>query len=158
MMKALFSGICLFVFLGLAQSTDKADFSGRWRMQKDKSDFAGFKTPDAIVRTVDQHGAIMNVHTVQTIGQKTAISDIAYNIDGTAAQNVINGREAESKTFWDGDVLVIKTSMKTSKGDPELIEDRWGLSEDKQTLSIGSHIETDKGGANLTMVCTREAP
>jgi hypothetical protein len=148
---------CLLVaMLSLAQTTDKPDFTGRWRMQKDKSDFGGFKTPDVIARTVDQHGAIMNVHTVQTTGQKTSIADISYAIDGSVAQNVVNGRDAESRTFWDGSVLVIKTAMKTAKGDPELIEDRWTLSDDKNTLTIASHIETDKGGANLTMVCTRE--
>ena len=36
------------------------------------------------------------------------------------------------------------------------IEDRWALSDNKQTLTISSHIETDKGGANMTLVCGRE--
>ena len=142
--------------LMFSQAVEKPDFSGRWRMLKDKSEFAKFKVPDAIIRSVDQHGAIMNVHTIQTVNQKTVISDISYAIDGSAAQNSINGRDAESKTFWDGPVLVIKTTMNTSKGDPEFIEDRWSISDDKQLLTIASHIETDKGGANLVMVCSRE--
>ena len=154
--STLIAGSLLFASLGAAQTTDKPDFSGRWRMLKDKSDFAGFKTPDVITRTIDQHGVIMNVHTVQTVGQKTSIADIAYAIDGSVAQNVVNGRDSESRTYWDGSVLVVKTAMKTAKGDPELIEDRWALSDDKQTLTISSHIETDKGGANMTLVCGRE--
>jgi hypothetical protein len=154
-MRRIYIAVLLCV-MAAAQSAVKADFSGRWRMQKDKSDFAGFHTPDIIVRNIEQHGVIMNVHTVQTFGQKTSIADISYSIDGTPTQNVVNGRNAESRTFWDGAVLVVKTTMTTSKGDPELIEDRWGLSEDKQTLTIASHIETDKGGANMTLVCARE--
>lgn len=135
---------------------DKPNFSGRWRMLKDKSQFAGFKVPDIITRNVDQHGVIMNVHTVQTAGQKTSISDVSYSIDGTPTQNVVNGRDAESKTYWDGQVLVVRTSMKTSQGDPELIEDRWSLSADKQTLTTASHIETEKGGVDMTLVCGRQ--
>ncbi len=140
----------------LAQAP-KPDFTGRWRMQKDKSQFSGFKMPDIITRTVDEHGVIMNVHTVQTSGQKTSISDVSYNIDGLPTENMLSGREAESKTYWDGPVLVVRTTTKTSSGDPEIIEDRWALSEDKQTLTTTSHVETDKGGVDMTLVCSRES-
>lgn len=143
--------------LGLAQSP-KPDFSGRWRMEKDKSRFSGFTMPDIITRNIDERGVIMNVHTVQTSGKNTSISDVSYNIDGEPTQNVISGREAESKTYWDGPVLVVRTSTKTSKGDTEIIEDRWALSDDKQTLTTTSHIETDKGQVDMTLVCGREAP
>lgn len=153
---AVLAGIFLMGALAQAQTADKPDFSGRWRMVKDKSNFAGFKMPDVIVRAIEQHGVIMNVHTVQTVGQKTSIADISYSIDGAVTQNVINGRDSESRTYWDGPVLVVKTTMTTSKGGPELIEDRWSLSGDKQTLTIASHIETDKGGADISLVCARE--
>jgi hypothetical protein len=47
--------------------------------------------------------------------------------------------------------------MKNSKGEAEQIEDRWELSEDGQTLTTKSHIVTDKGEADLTLVCSKEA-
>jgi hypothetical protein len=156
-LQALTAACLLFSVLGSAQTPEKPNFSGRWRMIKAKSDFSGFKSPDIITRSIEQHGAIMNVHTVQTAAQKTSIADVSYSIDGTPTQNVINGRDAESKTFWDGDVLVVRTMMKTAKGDDELIQDRWALSDDKQTLTISSHIETEKGTADLTLVCGRES-
>ena len=149
---AMLTAVC-----GFAQSgNSKTDFSGRWRMVKAKSEFSGFKTPDIITRAVEQHGVIMNVHTVQTLGTKTSISDVSYSIDGAPTQNVVNGRDAESKTYWDGAVLVVRTSMKTSGGDPEVIEDRWALSQNKQTLTTTSHIETDKGEVDMTLVCERQ--
>jgi hypothetical protein len=150
-----FSFVLLIAAALLAQAP-KPDFSGRWRMEKDKSKFAGFKIPDIITRSVEQHGVIMNVHTVQTSGEKTSIADVSYNIDGTPTQNVVSGRDAESKTYWDGSVLVVRTSMKTAKGDPELIEDRWELSADKQLLTTTSHIETEKGEVDMTLVCARQ--
>lgn len=156
--RSLFVLALVFATLASAQLADKPNFSGRWRMVKEKSEFSGFKTPDIVTRAVEQHGVIMNVHTVETLGAKTSISDVSYSIDGTPTQNVVNGRDAESKTYWDGSVLVVRTTMKTSKGDPELIEDRWALSEDKQTLTTTSHIETEKGEVDMTLVCNRQNP
>jgi hypothetical protein len=146
----------LFPTPGFSQTAAKPNFSGRWRMVKEKSAFSGFNVPDIITRTVDQRGVIMNVHTVETLGPKTAIADVSYSIDGTPTQNTINGRDAESKSYWDGNTLVVRTSMKTAKGDPELIEDSWSLSADKQTLTTTSHVDTEKGWVNMTLVCARQ--
>jgi len=134
----------------------KTDYSGRWRMVKDQSDFHGFKQPDMIIRIVDHHDPAMNVHTIQTTGQKTITSDITYFTDGSITKNIINGREAESKCYWDGPVLVVRTSMKTSTGEDELVTDRWQLSPDKHTLTIDSHIETEKGAVDMKLVMARE--
>jgi hypothetical protein len=134
----------------------KTDFTGRWRMLKDQSDFHGFRRPDMIIRVVDHHDPTMNVHTIQTAGQKTATSDISYFTDGSITKNAINGREAESKCYWDGSALVVRTSMKTSTGEDELVTDRWELSTDKQVLTISSHIETEKGAVDMRLVCARE--
>jgi hypothetical protein len=134
----------------------KTDFSGRWRMVKELSDFHGFSMPNIVVRIVDYHDPALNVHTIQTTGEKTNTTDITYFTDGSINKNVINGRDAESKCYWDGAVLVVRTSMKNSKGDEQLITDRWELSEDKQTLTISSHVETDKGEVDMKMVCARQ--
>src|SRR3954454_24772118 len=83
-----------------------ANFSGRWRMDKEKSNFAKFKMPDMIVRVIDHHDPTLNVHTVQTMAGKTSSSDVSYFTDGTTSSNVINGRDATSRTYWDGSALV----------------------------------------------------
>jgi hypothetical protein len=134
----------------------KTDFSGRWRMMKERSDFHGFAMPSIVVRKVDEREPTLNVHTIQTTGDKTTTNDATYFTDGAVAKNVINGRDAESKCYWDGPVLVIRTSMKNSKGLDEFITDRWELSEDKEYLTISSHVETEQGGVDMKMVSIRE--
>ncbi len=149
--------LLFFCLPALAMCQAKPDFSGRWRMVKAKSEFHGFKTPDIIVRTVDHRDPTLNLHTVQTTGSQTSISDISYFTDGATANNVINGRNAQSRAYWDGAALVVHTDMKNSKGEAEQIDDRWELSEDGQTLTTKSHIVTEKGGADLTLVCSKES-
>lgn len=134
----------------------RTNFSGRWRMVKDQSDFGAFHKPDLVVRVVDQHQQTMNVHTVQTTGDKTSSSDVSYFTDGSITKNVISGRDAESKAFWDGPTLVIRTSMKDSSGEDEEIVDRWDLSGDQNTLTTTSHITTPRGGVDMKLVCTKE--
>jgi hypothetical protein len=137
--------------------TGKPDFSGRWRMVKDKSNFAGFTTPDLLVQIVEDRSPTLNIHTVQTRNGKTSTADVTYFTDGRESSNVINGRDALSKTYWDGSVLVVRTDTKDSKNDDVEMEDRWELSQDKQTLTRSSHIVTSTGGeVNMMLVCQKE--
>lgn len=137
-------------------SPHRPDFSGRWRMVKDKSDFGGFTIPDMVVQVVEHRDPTMNVHTVETIGTKTTTADVSYFTDGTVSTNVLNGRDAESKAFWDGPALMIRTNEKDSKGEDVVIEDRWELSEDGATLTRSSHITTPKGQVDMKLVSTKE--
>src|SRR3982751_6545456 len=113
-----------FVFGQDTPSTSHPNFSGRWKMVKEKSDFAKFAVPDIVVRLIDQHDPTMNIHTVQTTGTKTTSNDVTYMTDGSPSNNVINGRDAASKSFWDGSVLNVRTTMKNAKNEDVLMEER----------------------------------
>ena len=125
-------------------------------MVKDKSDFGGFKAPDIVVRVIEHRDPTLNVHTVQTTGEKTSTVDVSYFTDGSQTTNSMSGRDAVSKAFWDGPALVIRTTTKDSKGEDQVTEDRWELSEDRQTLTISSHITTTKGQVDMKLVCAKE--
>lgn len=132
------------------------NFSGRWRMVKDKSDFPHATMPDMIVQVIDQRGSTMNIHTIQTTGTRTRTADVSYFLDGSPSTNMINNHEATSKTFWDGPALMVRTTLRVSNGDEELVEDRYELSNDGNTLTTTSHVSTPKGGTILKLVCEKE--
>lgn len=158
--------IGLFVFASLlatvsfAQTaTEHTNFSGRWRMLKDQSDFGTFKMPDMVVRVVDQRGETLNLHTVETMNGKTSVSDISYFIDGRESTNNRGGRPATSKAFWDGDALIVRTDTTDSKGNSVNITEQWVLSPDHKTLTTTSDIGKQGGSsvAHLKMVCEAES-
>jgi hypothetical protein len=154
----VFSFCWLTAFAAPAQEAPKhPDFSGRWRMIKDQSQFTGFTAPDVVVRAVDHHDPTINVHTVQTTGTKTTTADVSYFTDGTEATNVMSGRNATSRAFWDGTALMIRTNTTDSKGEDVEILDRWELSSDGKILTNTSHITSTKGEADLKLVCEKEA-
>lgn len=134
----------------------KPNFSGRWRMDKEKSDFGTFHAPDIVVQVVDERGPTLNIHTVETAGKKTTTADVSYFTDGTVSKNIINGRDAESKAFWYGPALNVRTTEKDSKGQNVVIEDRWELSSDGQTLTRTSHIITANGSVDMKLVSRKE--
>ncbi len=159
MIRRIFLTLVLSCAAAFAQDTTTPthpNFSGRWRMVKDKSDFAHAAMPDMIVRVIDQHKDTINIHTVQTTGTTTKSADVSYFLDGSPSTNIINNHEATSKTFWDGPALNVRTVLKLSNGEEEVIEDRYELSDDGKTLITTSHISTPKGGTNMKLVCEKE--
>lgn len=152
--------LCLAPVSFLGQQPDappvRPNFSGRWRMVKEKSAFNGFKVPDAVIRVVDHHDPMINLHTIQTTNKQTSMSDVSYFTDNSVTMNTIKGRDAQCRAYWDGQVLVVRTKMVMADGEREVIEDRWELSADGNTLTTASHIVTESGEANLTLVCEKE--
>jgi hypothetical protein len=156
MIRFFASLLCLALAPAIfAQTEQKPDFSGQWRMNDQKSDFGKFPMPTSITRTVVQKGVNLSVDTVErgANGQQTAHA--IYRTDGVDTTNHFNTGEGTSHAFWDGETLVIRTSMKTKSGVEVVMEERWDLSSDKNTLTTDSHIETSKGTADLKLVCDR---
>ena len=142
---------------GVPATAEKTNFSGRWKMVKDKSNFGSFHAPDIVIRVIDQHDPTFNLHTVQTTGTKTTVADVSYFTDGSEAKNVINGRDANSKAYWDGAALVVRTEMKDSKSEDIVIEDRYELADEGKTLVNSSHIVTPNGSVDMKLVCEKQA-
>lgn len=146
-------GLLLAALAGAAPHTD---FSGRWRMMKDQSDFGKFTKPDIVVRVIDQHDPTLNLHTVETTAGKTKVADISYFTDGTQATNDRGGRTATSKAFWDGPALMIRTQTTDSHDEKIEIVERWELSPDGTQLVTTSDVSTPEGSAHLKLVCEKE--
>jgi len=162
-LAALVSLVLLGLGSGLAaqKATDAPpvhpNFSGRWRMVKEKSEFNGFKVPDVVIRVVDHHDPMINLHTIQTTDKQTMMSDVSYFTDNSVTMNTIKGRDAQCRAFWDGQALIVRTKMIMANGEHEVIEDRWELSTDGHVLTTSSHIVTESGEASLTLVCEKES-
>lgn len=141
-------------------SPPKPNFSGQWNMVKDKSDFGHFagSTPDSVVYTIDHRKETVSVHVVQQRDKTKGVSDLVYYTDGRDSINEASGRESKSHCFWDGATLVIRTDSHTSRGEHSTAEIRWALSDDKKTLTMTSHIETDHIQDDFKMVLTRATP
>lgn len=149
-------GLALLLIAGVsAQSERKPNFTGEWRMDAEKSDFGKFPAPTYIARNVVQKDPELVVDTTQRAANGEQTAHVVYRTDGVETKNQLSTGEGISHAFWDGNELVIRTTMTNRSGVDVLMEERWSLSADRQTLTILSHIETPKGGADLKLVCQR---
>ena len=133
----------------------KPNFSGTWRMVREKSDFGAMTMPDSVLRTIDHKGVTINVHTEQESKGRKSSTDLLYYTDGRESSNEADGKGATYHCFWDGGTLVIRMTTATKKGSAEIREERWTLEPDGNTLTMTSHISIGGFMANFKMVCAR---
>lgn len=139
----------------LAQPAPKPNFSGEWHMDAAKSDFGKFQMPTTLIRVIVQKDPDLTIDTTQRGVNGEQTSRVYYRTDGVETVNHLSSGVGTSHAFWDGNTLVIRTTMK-SRNDVDIeMEERWTLSPDGKTLTTTSHIGTSRGSADLRLVCER---
>lgn len=138
----------------------QADFSGKWRLNLDKSQFNETPgTPAAARLFVEQNAGTITF-------QRNDLTKETLKIDSTAAIEISTAGAEGSKT---------KVSMKPARDKKGLIETRtyvypegesgvlparkirtWTLSADKKSLTIHDHIETTKEALSYDMLLIYE--
>jgi len=142
-------------FAAFGQTQGKPNFTGEWQMDSARSDFGKFPIPTAILRKIVQNGPDLTIDTTQRASNGEQTARVHYRTDGGETTNRLASGPASSHAFWDGQTLVIRTTMK-GKGDIDvLMEEHWELSHDGKTLTTTSHIETSKGSTDLKLVCDK---
>jgi hypothetical protein len=147
--------IFLFAVALFAQTAAKPNFTGKWEMDAAKSDFGKFPVPTTIVRVIAENGPDLTIDTTQrgVNGEQTA--RVHYRLDGGETTNQLSSGNGTSHAFWDGETLVIRTTLKSKNDVDVLMEERWAMSADSKTLVTTSHIATSKGSTDLKLVCNR---
>jgi hypothetical protein len=138
------------------QVSAKPNFSGEWKMNAAKSNFAPLPQPDKMLRKISQHDSNLKITTTQYGQQREIITDLAYTMDGKECKNVIRGQEFTGTARWDGDTLLIE-SKREVQGMEIIQKESWTLSPDGQTLTIANHIQTPQGAFDITIVLEKQA-
>jgi hypothetical protein len=133
------------------------NFSGEWKMNPTKSNFAPLPQPDRLVRKIAQHGSQLKIKTTQFGQQREIVTDLAYTTDGAECKNTIRGQEFTGSAQWDGDTLSIE-SRREVQGMEIVQRESWSLSTDGQTLTIANHVTTPQGAFDITIVLDKQRP
>jgi hypothetical protein len=117
--------------LASAIAQDKPNFSGRWVLDTQKSDFGGAPEPLMQVTIIDHKEPTLKI--TQTIKGDAilggeATNERQYTTDGKETTKMIGGREVKSVTKWVDNKLVTTTMLETPDGTAE-IRDTWELAD-----------------------------
>lgn len=148
--------LALAVLLGaINQVSAKPNFSGEWKMNPSKSNYAPLPQPDKLVRKISQHDSHLKITTTQFGQQREIVTDLSYTTDGAECKNVIRGQEFTGTARWDGDTLLIE-SKREVQGMEIVQKESWTLSSDGQTLTIANHVQTPQGAFDITIVLDKQ--
>lgn len=131
-----------------ALSTDPdRDFSGVWLLDEQRSDVRPLPAPPGALLTISEQGLAMRCTEADKDGTSR---DWIYHTDGTASKYPVRDAEMSSMTKWEGTGLLINTIV--SGPQSYVIDDRWKLSHDHNTLTIKRRIQRGFSGTEVEAV------
>jgi hypothetical protein len=103
--------VCLCASIAAAQT--KPDFSGTWKMNREKSKFERGGPESLLIKIDHKEPAFVEDWTMTTPNGERAFQ-AKYTTDGKETEQEVMGRTAKTSAKWEGDALVIE--FKTESG------------------------------------------
>lgn len=104
---ALMIAVITCLCASIAGAQTKPNFSGAWKMSREKSKFAD-GGPDAILIKIDhKEPAFVEDWTMSTPDGERSFQ-AKYTTDGKETEQEVLGRTAKTSAKWEGDALVIE--------------------------------------------------
>jgi hypothetical protein len=103
--------VCLCALIAAAQT--KPDFSGSWKMNREKSKFAD-GGPNAILIKIDHKEPAFTEEWTMSTPEGERSFQAKYTTDGKETEQEVMGRTAKTSAKWEGNALVIE--FKTAEG------------------------------------------
>jgi hypothetical protein len=147
---------CFALFLILAGSAafaaEPVNFSGTWKENMEKSTKSNLTS---YVNKIDVAGNTINVKTTTTGPRGERTSERTYTVGKEVTSKLADGDEAITSARWEGNALVIVSTVKEPDGAVESKE-TWTLSADGKTLTKQRHSHSPKGDRDETFVLEKQ--
>jgi hypothetical protein len=136
----------------------RPNFSGKWTLDLDKSDFGPMPGPDTMSASIDHKDPDITMSTTQKSAQGEISETRHLSTDGKPTTNKVTTGAGEqtsnSTTKWDGNKLLVATRLSVN-GSIINISETWELSADGKNLSISREIEA-LGGFPTLMIFKKQ--
>src|SRR5260370_10280759 len=123
----------IFALAILSLSATAANFSGRWKLDPEKSKLYGPYVGMRQERIVEHKEPELNVKITALLDGEEQATSARYTTDGKESHNWVGGNPMTTVVTWDGAALVFKSSLIQDTSTLEL-RDRWTPSETGKTL------------------------
>jgi hypothetical protein len=125
------------------RNQSKSDLSGTWTLDMIKSDFDGPKSNlayDSLTLIISHRDPELRIVRQIAKKKKQWSQEVIYYTDGRGEKNSSSNKNetVQSKTYWDGNILVTKGAASMLTAGDEIISDtsdKWELSTDGRSLT-----------------------
>lgn len=145
----------LLMIAAAVQAADKPNFSGTWKMDPDKSVFGPVPPTESLVLTIDHKEPAISVHQTSNGPEGDRNITSKYSTDGKETTNDFMGTPVKSKVHWDGNTLMIDSSLDAG-GMEVKVASKWTLAADGKTLNDVVNISSPQGDLEITYVLVKQ--
>jgi hypothetical protein len=133
-------------------SQRRPDFSGTWVLDTARSIRDG--SLPGLTLTVVRSGDTLSVRSEGVNAGGSFSTRMRYGFDGKPLANTLSGVTLASTLSWDGATMIV-TSSGDANGNKIVIDDRWSLDADGQTLTRHSSFSVNGQRRSETLVFTK---
>ena len=137
----------LVLLASMAFAPPKPDFSGTWKQENSKSNFANLPAPISVTDIITHRDPAL--HLTQTIvgAQGDSVtSEHEYSTDGREQTGKSRNYTEKNTVKWEGNALVF-TNTRDYSGREVILRERWELSDDGKTLTKERFSPVSKSGS-----------
>jgi hypothetical protein len=157
MKKALLIVAVMLVAAAVACSAQEAkpDFSGKWVLNVEKSEFAPLPPPESGSRVIDHKDPKMKITETNKGQRGERTTEREITTDGQENKNTFPNGEYVSKSHWNGSKLVTEGRLQLQ--DNEIgIKETTELSKDGKTLTLKRQLSSPQGEAVQKLVYIKQ--
>lgn len=137
-------------------AADKPNFSGKWVLDTEKSDFGQMPAPSSQTQEVDHKDPKLKIKTTTKGPQGDRTAEASYTTDGEENTNPgPQGTEIKSKTKWDGSKLLSTRKLSIQGNDIE-ISDVQVLAEDGKSFTVERTMKSPMGEMTQKLIFKKE--
>ncbi len=139
----------------LVAADAKPNFSGKWVLDVQKSEFAGMPPPESQTKTIEHQDPKLRLITVTRMAQGEQRYEGNYTTDGKENVNHLGETPMKSRTHWEGKLLLTETQVQ-SDGGPVTINDVWELTEDGKQMVQMREYKSSEGSSTQRLFYNKE--
>src|SRR5215510_14890587 len=94
------------IYAAIAEAQTKPDFSGSWKMNREKSKFADGGPDNILIKIDHKEPAFVEDWSISTPNGERSFQ-AKYTTDGKETEQEVMGRTAKTSAKWEGDTLMI---------------------------------------------------
>ena len=147
---ALSVGLAASLAVSPAVAQTVPNLSGHWVLDVGRSDFGPLPGGPRSDRIEHDEPRLTIKRAIESPDGPVEAT-LTYAVDGKPHTNTIGGGEVTSTLKWEGGVLVMASVVQTAQG-PADVNDRFSLSADGSTLTIGRSIDVQGQSFAQTLV------
>ena len=136
-------------------SGPRPNFTGKWKLNLEKSDFGPLPAPESRTDTITQQDLSVKDVFASKGPDGDQSGELNYTTDGKESVNKFRGNDMKGTAKWDGPSLVVENKL-TFDGNDIAVKTHWDLSADGKLLATSAHIESPMGEIDQKLVFDKQ--